>query len=283
MVIYCLSVTLKNNQKPRGKLFVLLDTYGYVFMRIILFFFGIIRVKNVHLKITDYFTDYAPVQDVRVAPLVVSNHVSFLDMFFYLQKNVSFLSKMDVAKVPILGLHSITRQCIFLNRGSEKERNVVLDLIKTRADRVLSHGDMSPLLIFPEGTVTNGRILMNFKKGAFCHGYPLKIYALKYSTDRVLIPSLMNMAGAVSAFICMNTLYNEITLYQYDDHFDPEWVFKKYNLDKKDENAWEHVARHVKELMMFATGFRSTEDSFRGTLEFEKESLTFGKLSNNRI
>ena len=39
------------------------------------------------------------------------------------------------------------------------------------------------MIIFAEGTTTNGQGLINFKKGAFVTGGPIKLFALKYDTS----------------------------------------------------------------------------------------------------
>lgn len=212
-------------------------------------------------------------QNTKIAPIVVSNHCSWADMFFYLTKNISFLSKKTVAHAFLIGFHSIARQSIFLNREDEKDRTKVLELIQARTKRVRENEDMPPLLIFPEGTITNGRVLMSFKKGAFFSGDPIKIYVIKYNTDFQVISSIINISAVSSFLVTANQFYNEIELMEYEDNFDPEWTFKKHGITKEDPKAWEYVARDVKTLMQFISGFDTSEDTYRDTLEFEKESL----------
>ena len=43
-----------------------------------------------------------------------------------------------------------------------------------------SSGDFTQTLIFPEGTTTNGRALINFKSGAFIPGVPIQICVARY-------------------------------------------------------------------------------------------------------
>jgi 1-acyl-sn-glycerol-3-phosphate acyltransferase len=264
---------VKNNQKPRGRLYVWLVTRSFIFMRGILFFFGFVHYSNTRLRINDAIADYAPIQDCSVAPLVVSNHCSWADMFFYLKKNVSFLSKSSVASAPLLGMHATARQSIYLNREDQNDRDKVVELIKARTKRVREHGDLSPLLIFPEGTVTNGRVLMSFKKGPFFSGDPIKIYVLKYNADNQMVSSIINISALYSFLITILQVRNRIELFEYEDNFDPEYVYKKYNISKDDPDAWKTVANEVKGLMAFASGFRTSEDTYRDTLDFEKESL----------
>lgn len=135
---------------------------------------------------------------------------------------------------------------------------------------------MYPLLIFPEGTISNGRTLMNFKKGAFFSGDCIKIYVVKYNSDVQVVASIINISAILAWFITTCSPLNDITLYEYEDSFDPEYVYKKYGLNRDDPNAWEKVAEEVKKLMLFASGMQTSMDGYRETIEFEKESLKIG-------
>ena len=50
---------------------------------------------------------------------------------------------------------------------------------------------MMPLIIFPEGTTTNGRALMKFKKGAFFTEKPFYVYSMMYCKQPAFIPCFM--------------------------------------------------------------------------------------------
>ena len=93
------------------------------------------------------------------------------------------MAKEDVAHTFFIGMFAVARQSIFINRESMEDRNHVIDLIKKRSDLIKHNEHIAPLLIFPEGTVSNGRTLMTFKRGAFLTGDLLKIYTLKYNAD----------------------------------------------------------------------------------------------------
>ena len=241
-------------------------------MRPLLFCFGFTNYKRVQLKLNDVFADYKPVQDTTIAPIVVSNHTSWADMFFYLGHKVSFLSKESVAHTLLLGWHAITRQSIFLNREDQKDRDKVLHLIRDRAKRVKENNDIYPLLIFPEGTCSNGRNLMSFKKGAFFTGDPIKIFVLQYNNEFEIISSIANINPAFALILTLLQIRNHLTLYEYSDHFDPNYSLNKAGLTIENEDAWKAVAADVKTLMSFISGFTSTEDTFRELLAFEAQS-----------
>ena len=57
-----------------------------------------------------------------------------------------------------------------------------MELIKQRCDLIMEGKKFPSILIFPEGTTTNGKYIITFKKGAFTHMFPVKIFCLKYDT-----------------------------------------------------------------------------------------------------
>lgn len=278
------NVNVKNNQTPRGNFYLFWQVGVFkIFMRPLLWSFGITWIHHRKLRITDVLASYKPVRDVRgQAPIVVSNHTSWMDMFFYLMFNVSFLSKAAVAKTPYVGMYAVARQCLFLDRESEEDRSKVMSLIQQRTERVVSHGDVSPLLIFPEGTVTNGRSLMSFKRGAFVTGDPIKIFTLKYNTAPLqFVWSISNMNALFTVIFGMCQPFNTLELTEYEDNFDPQWVYKTKQIDQHDEAAWIEVAKVVKQLMAFAGGLRQEETSHRNLIELLDISKRFNESLRN--
>jgi 1-acyl-sn-glycerol-3-phosphate acyltransferase len=234
-------------------------------MRPYLWCIGLTKIKNTKLRINDVIGSYKPTRDVSgTAPLVVSNHVSWFDMFFYLMYNVSFLAKADISTTPVIKLFANLRQCLYLERQSEENRNKTMKMITDRTQRIKSHNDIPPLLIFPEGTVTNGRSLISFKKGAFVTGDPIKIYVIKYNPEPLsYIWSISNINTLFSVLFCLSQFWNTIELIEYEDNFDPNWVYQSKSLDKTQDAAWIEVAATVKHLMAFAGNFHVEEASTR--------------------
>nr|GEV56382.1 lysophospholipid acyltransferase LPEAT2-like [Tanacetum cinerariifolium] len=67
-------------------------------------------------------------------------------------------------------------QVIYVNRFSHQSRKHAVNEIKRKAS-----SDRFPrLLLFPEGTTTNGRLLISFQHGAFIPGYPIQPVVVRY-------------------------------------------------------------------------------------------------------
>lgn len=59
------------------------------------------RIKKT--SIYDYLPDYQPLQDTKIAPIVLSNHCSWLEIFAHWQENISFLAKSSTSDTPFVG------------------------------------------------------------------------------------------------------------------------------------------------------------------------------------
>ena len=240
---------------------------------------GFTSVSSRRLAIRDVIGDYSPSPaSQKQAPIVVSNHVGIYDMFYFFTKNVSFISKKAVASQFYIGMFAIAKQCIFLDRSDINDRNKVFELISERARRIQAGEHLPSIMIFPEGTVSNGRTLVNFKRGAFACGAPIKIFVLKLNArGRQVVSSLCNMPTLASFVIGLSQFRNSFEVVEFEENFDPEWVYRKYGLLKEDEDAWLKVADEVKKLMSFAAGFHVTEDSMRTIDDFEQKCRLINK------
>ena len=93
--------------------------------------------------------------------IFVSNHMSYLDILVLgTVLRASFVSKNDVASWPVLGFLSKLQQTAFISRS-----HVDAGKEKRALDNMLDAG--KSLIIFPEGTSTDGRTVIPFKSSLF--------------------------------------------------------------------------------------------------------------------
>ena len=96
--------------------------------------------------------------------IIVSNHLSYLDiptLFRVLPLNLHFIGKHQLKKAPFIGWYMQATGMIFINR--ENKRSAVKSL--DEAALLIKYG--KTVLIFPEGTVSEDKVIRKFKKGAF--------------------------------------------------------------------------------------------------------------------
>jgi 1-acyl-sn-glycerol-3-phosphate acyltransferase len=93
--------------------------------------------------------------------LFLSNHVSYLDIFI-LGKYIPayFIAKAEVANWPILSWFAKEQNTLFFERNSKK----VHGQMQVMADHFDLQGN---LILFPEGTSTNGEYVQPFKSSLF--------------------------------------------------------------------------------------------------------------------
>jgi lyso-ornithine lipid O-acyltransferase len=105
-----------------------------------------------------------PVKDRQV--IYVSNHLSYLDIpatGCFLR--ASFIAKEDIAGWPVIGFLATIQQTAFISRSSSKAKKVANAL-----DVMIKDG--KNLILFPEGTSSNGEHVLPFKSSLFSVSQP---------------------------------------------------------------------------------------------------------------
>ncbi|MGR8952639.1 MAG: lysophospholipid acyltransferase family protein [Gammaproteobacteria bacterium] len=126
----------------------------------------------------------------RRPALIVSNHVSWLDIVVLGQLVPGcFAAKSDIAGWPVIGYLARQAGTLFIRRGDKKQ---ILQTAEMMAWQLRQNGNM---LVFPEGTTTDGREVLNFHASLFQPAL-LTRAAIQPAAIRY-----MNEAGATAPFI----------------------------------------------------------------------------------
>eukprot|EP01065_Artemidia_motanka_P020768 TRINITY_DN2480_c4_g1_i1.p1 TRINITY_DN2480_c4_g1~~TRINITY_DN2480_c4_g1_i1.p1 ORF type:complete len:583 (+),score=166.78 TRINITY_DN2480_c4_g1_i1:118-1866(+) len=112
------------------------------------------------------------------AGIVVANHRGLFEALYLLQYDCTMLSSLD-NKFPLLGHAMDLRQFMFVNRRSSNSRKETADLLDERA----KGAGWPQVILFPEGTTTNGMALVQFRRGAFNPGVPVQPVAFEFPND----------------------------------------------------------------------------------------------------
>lgn len=111
--------------------------------------------------------------------LVVSNHISWLDILVFLSiRPVRFVSKSEVKNWPVVGQFASACRTLFVARASKKDAlRVVHQMVEA-----LNAGDI--VAIFPEGTTTQGHEVLpfhaNLMQASVSSNAPLQAAAISY-------------------------------------------------------------------------------------------------------
>eukprot|EP01006_Ploeotia_vitrea_P063691 TRINITY_DN86051_c0_g1_i1.p1 TRINITY_DN86051_c0_g1~~TRINITY_DN86051_c0_g1_i1.p1 ORF type:complete len:355 (+),score=11.72 TRINITY_DN86051_c0_g1_i1:67-1131(+) len=121
---------------------------------------------------------------------LMANHTGFLDTlvshpFTY----SSYVAKKEVAKAPLFGKAFCGLHNVWIDRNASGQGEVMA----RRQREMWEKGCYPALTLYPEGTTTNGRALLKFRKGGFIAGtpcipvvtrYPWKHYQNAYEAIR---------------------------------------------------------------------------------------------------
>ncbi len=106
------------------------------------------------------------------APVIVANHVGMIDVMILLaSEQVSFLSDIGIGSFYLIGgIWSFVAAkigCVFVSRKDESSRSSVKSVLRERISLIRNGVINERLVLFPEGTTSNGTGLVSFKNGAF--------------------------------------------------------------------------------------------------------------------
>ena len=71
----------------------------------------------------------------KTPPITVSNHQSFIDIFFFMFSEKcysSFLSKEEIKKIPFIGAICTAMQSLYVKRTDKNDRTSIINLIEER-------------------------------------------------------------------------------------------------------------------------------------------------------
>lgn len=115
------------------------------------------------------------------APIVVSNHIHLWEvLYLFCVYCPSAVSRKENASIPGFGQVLRLTRGLLVDRQSPTSRADTLAAIKSRGLMAAKDERWPQILIFPEGTTSNGKAVCNFKVGAFAAGLPIQPVAVKY-------------------------------------------------------------------------------------------------------
>merc|ERR1712070_117289 len=113
--------------------------------------------------------------------MIVANHVSYLDgpILAYLFGNPKIVAKAEARNTPMFGRVMDDMEVIFVQRNDPNSREATKAAIRQHSSDW--RPGQRPLLVFPEGTTRNGKVLSPFRTGAFEGGVPVRPVIIVYT------------------------------------------------------------------------------------------------------
>uniref|UniRef100_A0A669EBX9 Lysophosphatidylcholine acyltransferase 4 n=1 Tax=Oreochromis niloticus TaxID=8128 RepID=A0A669EBX9_ORENI len=183
--------------------------------------------------------------NLKEAPvLVVAPHSGFLDMLVLCPAQLAtVVSRSENTSLPVIGALLEFNQSVLVSRKDPESRKKAVAQLN---ERLTSDGYWPQMLMFPEGTTTNGSALIKFKPGAFLAGVPVQPVLLHYPNKLV-----SNTVDVVYLFIVLQFLP----------------VYNPSQEEKKDPNLY---ADNVQKLMARALGVPATDYVMEGGVPVSK-------------
>ena len=162
---------------------------------------GIFSRMNINLEIRG--------QPDSNATILVGNHLSYLDIpAIFKAKNVSFVSKAEVKKWPIIGVAATLAKTIYVDRKSMRSREETFKQIAHQTEKG------QRIVLFPSGT-TSITDKKKWKQGAFkiaqYQNLKIQVFRIKYSPlrksayidDDFILTHIMNLARSFEHKHCI--------------------------------------------------------------------------------
>jgi len=113
---------------------------------------------------------------------VIANHQSYLDMFALFGGIGPFcpVTRQDIVTIPVMGTVVLDWESLLINRANKG--GGAARMMAARGAATGSGATRTPLMVHPEGTCSNGRCLLEFKRGAFVGGNAILPICIRYST-----------------------------------------------------------------------------------------------------
>ncbi|KAM6949518.1 lysophospholipid acyltransferase LPCAT4 [Aplochiton taeniatus] len=195
----------------------------------------------------------------EAAVLAVAPHSGFLDMLVLCITHLpTVVSRSENTSIPVIGALLEFNQAVIVSRKDPESRRQAVSRIK---ERLTSNGRWPQMLMFPEGTTTNGTGLIKFKPGAFLAGVPVQPVLLRYPNN----PDTVRWTYKGTTWL--RTLFN--TTAQFYTNVTVEYlpVYTPNHEEKDDPNLY---AENVRKLMAKALGIPATDYIMDGRMPVNK-------------
>ncbi|XP_029310684.1 lysophospholipid acyltransferase LPCAT4 [Cottoperca gobio] len=198
--------------------------------------------------------------DLKEAPvLVVAPHSGFLDMVVLPKTQLAtVVSRSENNSLPVIGALMEFNQSVQVSRKDPESRKKAVAQV---TERLTSGGYWPQMLMFPEGTTTNGSVLIKFKPGAFLAGVPVQPVLLRYPNK------LDTVRWTYKGTSWFETLWHTTSQFYTNSTVEFMPVYNPSEEEKNDPNLY---ADNVQKLMAKALGVPATDYVMEGRVPVNK-------------
>ena len=196
----------------------------------------------------------------------ISNHTCVYDMVISMALfGTGFVAKGALTNAPFIKTLLKCLGSLFVDRSDKNSKDNILDLIMDRQKDYYQGKAVMPFMIFPEGTTTNGRYILKFKKGTFVTLLPLKATFIHPNLSQDFHMGVGSSDAACNYLISLSRFSNQVEYVELPIITPNDYMFEKFaHLGKE---KWEIYAEVTREIMCELGGFKKHDfgvrDSYR--------------------
>ena len=200
--------------------------------------------------------------------LIISNHIGVYDIILNMSLNSSgFLSKEEIKDVPLVGTIARGINCLFVKRENQEDRARIFIELEQRQKDFYEGKILTPLCIFPEGTTTNGKYILKFKKGAFYSLLPIKPQLILLDDDLNYSVAIGVSSTAFNYFRSLCYFGCKMYLCELPVIKPTEYMWQNYS--HLGSEKWEIFAEVTRKIMCEIGRLKPSNRTFRDSKNYE--------------
>ena len=175
----------------------------------------------------------------------------------------SFVSKAAVGKIPLVKEVGAMLNCLYIDREAAKDnKNKVIEDLAKRQEDIDEGKDKFPLIIYPEGTTSNGLSMMEFKRGAFVSMKPVKPISVKYRGHN-FHPTYEVLPFPVHLILMLSQSFSKLQILYYPIFVPNEYLFKNTKLSLNDSKEMV-FAETIRNIIEENSGIKKSSTTLQG-------------------
>jgi len=139
----------------------------------------------------------------------------------------------------------------------------------------------TPLLVFPEGTITSGRHLIKFKRGAFDSLLPIKPYIMK-NHNKNFDPTGGSISLGIHFILALCYLYHSFEIIDLPIIEPNDYTFNNYSVFSEKMDKVEIYLETTRSIMSEIGNFEKSEKGFRDNSGYSKLIKNVPLQKNNK-
>lgn len=199
---------------------------------------------------------------------VISNHFSYVEPQYFLYKfSPSYVSKSSAKKAPLVGKIGEVLNNFWIDRTSKNNRFEIIEKIEERQRLTMDKKCLNPLCLFPEGTTTNAKTIISFKKGAFYSLTPIKIFYFEVDLRKNYFSiATAGMDMMIHIILYCTFLKHDLNVYEMPVFAPNDYLFENYkHLGKDKAEIFSEACRRV---LSEISGFQLSNSTWDQKLQY---------------